>query len=222
MMKAAINVVAISLATRARPVMLTGSLTENALHIFELTELPPGIAALRAKITALTTSLDPADSVTLYLEDPTGLLQGLGYPVRLDYRMPDNRPLLALALERYRALTAMSGIMYPGDSGGAFAISDSIVNVKVGDSGALTYEVDWAQLKDGSRALLLLIYGAMCQNPMQTAYLERFYGELAAMMTPAAPSTSFGALTAGFDQGASDAYPQYAGKVATGKKRVVL
>ena len=207
------NVVAISLATRGRPVMLTGTLTENALHVIELTELKPGIAGLRAKINGLTDKLASSGAdITCFIEDPTGLLRGDGYQIRLDDKTHDGRPLLALALERYQALVAMGGIMFPGESDSQFKISDSIVNMKVGDNGITSYEVEWAQLKDGSRALLLLIYGAMCQSPMQVSYLARMYALLGESSHTTNPQTSFGAITSAFDQAASDKYPQRAGR----------
>jgi len=47
---APINVVAVSLATRQAPVMLTGTLTTNALHVIALTPLPGSIVKIRERL----------------------------------------------------------------------------------------------------------------------------------------------------------------------------
>jgi len=166
--------VAVSLATRQAPVMLTGTLTTNALHVIALTPLPRSIVKIRERLEAMAVrNASGAFDATIMIEDPTGLMTGLGYRVRLDDKTADDRPVLALAMERYRALTAMGGLYYPGDNPGQYQISESIMNVKMGDNGKAVYEIDWAQLRDESRVLLLLIYGAMCQGPMHSTYPGR-------------------------------------------------
>lgn len=180
--------------------MLAGSLTANALHVISLTTLPRSIGKIREQIENMvarnnTLGLD----ATIMIEDPTGLMNGLGYRCRLDDKTNDGRPVLAMAMERYRALSAMGGLVYPGDQGSTYQISESIMNVKMGDNGKATYEIDWAQLKDASRVLLLLIYGAMCQGPMHSTYLERLYNQVATDHDDTARITSFHAITKGYD-----------------------
>lgn len=209
---APINVLAVSLATRQSPIMLTGTLTTNALHVISLTTLPRSIAQIRERMEAMA-ARNTAGSLdaTIMIEDPTGLMHGLGYRVRLDDKTADDRPVLALAMERYRALTAMGGLYYPGDNPSQFQISDSIMNIKMGDNGKAVYEIDWAQLRDASRALLLLIYGAMCQGPMQATWLERLYSGISSDHDEAVRLTSFRALTVDYDREQALATTQVAG-----------
>ena len=100
--------------------MLTGTLTTNALHVIALTPLPGSIVKIRERLEAMAVrNASGAFDATIMIEDPTGLMTGLGYRVRLDDKTADYRPVLALAMERYRALTAMGGLYYPGDNGKA-------------------------------------------------------------------------------------------------------
>jgi len=203
---APINVLAVSLATRQAPVMLTGTLTTNALHVISLTPLPRSIVQIRERMEAMA-----ARTATGMIEDPTGLMTGMGYRVRLDDMTADDRPVLALAMERYRALTAMGGLYYPGDNPSQFQISDAIMNIKMGDNGKAVYEIDWAQLRDASRVLLLLIYGAMCQGPMHATYLERLFSGLSVDGDESVRLTSFRALTIDYDREQALSTPQVAG-----------
>lgn len=210
-----VKVISISLMTRGAPVMLMGALSSSALHIIELKQLPASIPKIRKYIDTLMTNLaEKGEAVTVYVEDPTGLLRDVGgYRLRLDDKAPDSRPILAVAMERYRAMASLGGLTYPhGSSGEGLTISGSILNVKMGDNGRAIYEIDWENLKDGSRALLLLIYGAMCQGPMQADYLNRMFSHLAAPADPIArsPERSFMAITAGLDLDLSSAAPAVA------------
>lgn len=212
---ASINVLAISLAAKTTPVMLAGSLTANALHVISLTTLPRSVAQIREQIEGMISrNAAGGFDATIMIEDPTGLLSGLGYRLRLDDKTSDGRPVLALAMERYRALTAMGGLFYPGNNPSQYQISESIMNVKMGDNGKANYEIDWAQLKDASRVLLLLIYGTMCQGPMHTSYLDRLYGQLGEHEDNTARITSFHAITRGYDDAEALAQPTVAGSRA--------
>lgn len=203
-----INVVAISLATK-QPVMLMGSLTKNALHIIELTQLPASIPKLRESIAKLRTRLAKAGrDVTIYTEDPTGLLRDCGYQLRLDSVAPaDSRPLVSIALERYRALTSVNGIQYPGGDNSAYRISDSVINIKLNDMGKTVYEVDWASIKDGTRVMMLLIYGAMCQGPMQADYLRRMFAAMDEGSSKPKAGNGFLAVTVGYDRLQQSKFP---------------
>ena len=180
--------------------MLAGSLTPNALHVLSLTTLPRSIAKIRKQVeTMVAKNAAGGFDATLMIEDPTGLLAGLGYRIRLDDKTTDGRPVLALAMERYRSLSAMGALVYPGEGGAQYQIPESIMNIKMGDNGKATYEIDWPQLKDASRVLLLLIYGAMCQGPMHSTYLERLYGQIGGHGDDTALITSFHAITRGYN-----------------------
>lgn len=174
MQKTSINVVAVTIAAKNAPVMLTATLTDNALHVISCTTLPRSIQKTREKLVALAARAKEKN-LTLFIEDPTALLSGLGYGVRLDDKTTDGRPVLALSMERYKSLTSMGGILFPDGAESEFTINDSMLNVKVTDTGKTVYEIDWPQLKDSCRALLIAIYGAMCQNPTHEAYLEMFF-----------------------------------------------
>jgi len=207
MQNTSINVVAVTIATKNAPVMLTATLTDNALHVISCDALPRSIKKLRNTLETLVKRAKERN-LTLFVEDPTSLLAGLGYGVRLDDKTMDNRPVLALGLERYRALTSVGGILFPEGRENEYAINDSMLNVKVTDNGKTVYEIDWSQLKDPCRALLIAIYGAMCQNPMHEAYLESLFsmmGEqenVARTFIPLPTASQF--LT-------DDNYPVYAG-----------
>lgn len=192
--------------------MLTGTLTTNALHVISLTPLPRSIVQIRERMEAMAARTESgAFDATIMIEDPTGLMTGMGYRVRLDDKTADDRPVLALAMERYRALTAMGGLYYPGDNPSQYQISDAIMNIKMGDNGKAVYEIDWAQLKDASRVLLLLIYGAMCQGPMHATYLERLFSGLSHDGDDSVRLTSFRALTVDYDREQALSTPQVAG-----------
>lgn len=209
---APINVLAISLAAKTTPVLLAGSLTTNALHVISLTKLPRSVPKIREQIEGMISrNAAGGHDATIMMEDPTGLLSGLGYRLRLDDKTGDGRPVLALAMERYRALTAMGGLFYPGNNPTEYQISESIMNVKMGENGKANYEIDWSQLKDASRVLLLLIYGAMCQGPMHSSYLDRLYGQLGGHEDNAARITSFHAITRGYDDAEAIALETIAG-----------
>lgn len=207
-----IKVISITLMARGAPVMVIGALATNALHVIELKTLPLSIPKIRETINNLMAKLAASgETASVFIEDPTGLLRGVGgYQLRLDDKAADDRPILAVAMERYRAMSALNGLTYPGGgSGEGFAISKGIMNIKVSDNGRAIYEIDWDSLKDGSRALLLLIYGAMCQGPMQADYLNRMYAHLAAPVEARerGPFSSFLALTAGLDLERSNQFP---------------
>lgn len=208
----ATKVISITLMARGAPVMVMGALSTNALHVIEQRTLPTSIAKIREAIKGLVEKLAKnGDAVSIFLEDPTGLLRGVGgYNIRLDDKAMDDRPILAVAMERYRAMSSLNGLTYPaGSSGEGFTISKGIMNLKVGDNGRAIYEIDWDNLKDASRALLLLIYGAMCQGPMQADFLNRMYAQLDApqLQCDKGPLSTFVALTAGLDLERSDAFP---------------
>lgn len=207
-----IKVISITLMARGAPVMIIGALTTNALHVIELKQLPTSISKIRQTIRGVIDKLAAAgETASVFIEDPTGLLRGVGgYQMRLDDKSSDGRPLLAVAMERYRAMTSLKGLAYPGGgSGEEFSISSGIMNIKVGDNGRAIYEIDWESLKDGSRALLLLIYGAMCQGPLQADFLSRMYVHLGQHGSPQerGPVDSFLALTAGLDLERSSRFP---------------
>lgn len=207
-----VNVVAVSLATKNKPAMLMGSLTDNALHVITLSTLPASVSGIREQLSKMQADLEAKGTrVSWFVEDPTGLLSGTGYGIRLDDKTHDGRPVLALAMERYKALTAVAGITYPQSGGSPFQITDSILNMKMGDNGRAVYEIDWPQLKDGSRVLMLLIYGAMCQGPMQIDYLERLYDEAGRAQSVSYERTSFMAATVGIDADRFDKTPPVAG-----------
>jgi hypothetical protein len=210
-----VNVIAITMMARGVPVMLMGALSENALHIIELKTLPASIPKIREYIDKLMANLAAGgEAASVFIEDPTGLLRGTGgYQIRLDDKATDGRPLLAVAMERYRAMVSLNGLTYPkGNSGEGFTISSGMMNIKMGDNGRAIYEIDWENLKDGSRALLLLIYGAMCQGPMQADYLNRMYAHLASPggVRERTPTSSFLAATSGFDLSRSSEFPSVA------------
>ncbi|MGL5226048.1 MAG: hypothetical protein ACRC8Q_12120 [Aeromonas sp.] len=209
-----INVIAITLTVRNQPVMIMGSLSENALHVISVTLMRSSISAVRQQIEDLAANLAASnEDATIYIEDPTGLLRSAGgYKIRLDDKTSDGRPLLAVAMERYRSMTALNSITYPTSGGEGLTISNSIMNVKVGDNGRAIYEIDWDSLKDGSRALLLLIYGAMCQGPMQADYLKRMYASLGDLRgnNSGTVASGFAALTTEFDLDRSSAHPSIA------------
>ena len=70
---------AVSLATRQAPVMLTGTLTTNALHVIALTPLPRSIVKIRERLEAMAVrNASGAFDATIMIEDPTGLMTGLG------------------------------------------------------------------------------------------------------------------------------------------------
>lgn len=186
MQKTSINVVAVTMAAKNAPVMLTATLTENALHVISCSPLPRSIKKIRTTLENLSERAKEKN-LSLFVEDPTALLTGLGYAVRLDHQHIDGRPILALGLERYKALSSMGGILFPEGAENEYSINDSMLNVKVTDAGKTVYEVDWTQLKDACRALLIAIYGAMCQNPTHEAYLEQFFS-LIGEQTDVAPT----------------------------------
>lgn len=207
-----IKVISITLSTRGAPAMVIGALSENALHVIDLQTLPASIPKLRKHLDTVLGKLATAgETVSVFIEDPTGLLTGSGgYHLRLDDKTSDGRPLLAVAMERYRALSALGGLIYPkGGDGNLFQISASIMNIKIGDNGRAIYEIDWENLKDGSRALLLLIYGAMCQGPMQADYLNRLFDNLNSprSASESGPISAFVAMTAGYDIRLSGEFP---------------
>ena len=193
------RVIAVSMATSSNPLLLMGSVTPNGLHLIKVERIKSNLADIKSRLQeAVDTSQQHGAS--LFLEDTTGMLGSYGYDIKMDRKLPDGRPVLVVAIERYEALKKLNAITYPSEGGStSFVIGSGIMETLVGDDGKTTYRIDWSQLNDESRVLLLLIYGGMCQHTYHQGYLDRVYKEVGKQNVVADKPSSFHALTTGYD-----------------------
>lgn len=79
--------------------------------------------------------------------------------VRLDSSCPKLEiPVLCAAYEHYLELKARKAISFPSPGGEMFEVPESIVNVRYGNKGERSFEIDWNSVTSQHRLTLLACY----------------------------------------------------------------
>lgn len=169
------RIIAISLAVKGAPLAAMASATDTAFHLISVEKLPRNVKALSEKLADLK---DKAAIVgaEMVIEDHTGMFSSLGRQIRLDDKGVGDRPVLVAAMERYLSLDGVGSITYPPELKSALSISRNLYNLKHGDGGKVSYLIDWEQLRDEQRVMLIGLHAGMCQQIYQKGFFERVFG----------------------------------------------
>lgn len=159
-----------------RPSLSLATGSDNSLHIMQIDYPSADIMALKELIESKLESYRKND-VTLYIDDPSGLLSQYGYRCSLDETDGNGNHALKQSLDRYFTLMGAGAITFPNKSHG-FEIPPSMVNSRVKDSGENYYQIDWQSLEDNARACLLLIHCCFTMGMHQTAYVKALFEHL--------------------------------------------
>lgn len=159
-----------------RPTFTLATTSDNSLHIISVEAPAPDVAELKRMIESKL-PLFADKGVTLFVDDPSGMLDKYGYKCSLSAQEYDGTGVLKRSLNRYFTLQRAGAITLPKNSHG-FEIQPSIINERVKDNGEGYYQVDWPQLEDNARAALLLIHCAFSQNINQVSFAAEMYQAL--------------------------------------------
>lgn len=170
------NRLALLCLSGSRPTFTLATTSANSLHIISVETPTADIQSLKALLDEKLPAFKQK-SVTLYVDDPSGIFDDYGYKCSLSAKEHDGVGVLKRSLSRYFALHKAGGITLPKNSHG-FEIQPSIINERVKDSGEGYYQVDWAQLEDNARAALLLIHCAFSQDLHQASFVKSMYAAL--------------------------------------------
>jgi hypothetical protein len=172
------RIIAVSLAVKATPLVAMATATSNALHIISIEKLPRTVSKIKERLAELKAKASEVGA-ELVIEDQSGLLSGFGRPLRLDGKGINGQPVLVEAMERYNALTNVGAITYPEQNKSSMTLSRSLYNIKHSDGGTVSYVIDWEQLRDEQRVMLVCLHAALCQSVFNTGFIDQMFAHAA-------------------------------------------
>ena len=159
-----------------RPTYSLATASDNSLHIISVKNIPSDIFGIKDYLDEQQAFL-VEKSVTLYVDDPSGLLDEYGYKCSLAAKEHDGESVLKRSLDRFLTLQRAGAITLPPNAHG-FDIPPSIINERVKDSGESYYVIDWPQLGDNARAALLLTHCGFSQDLHTASFVTSMFNEL--------------------------------------------
>lgn len=159
-----------------RPTYSLATASDNSLHIISVKNIPNDIFGMKEFLDGEADFLSEK-SVTLYVDDPSGLLKDYGYSCSLASKEYDNESVLKRSLDRFLTLQRAGAISLPSNAHG-FEIPPSIINERIKDTGESYYVIDWPQLSDNARAALLLTHCGFSQDLHKTSFVKSMFAAL--------------------------------------------
>jgi hypothetical protein len=76
-----------------------------------------------------------------------------------------------IAMKQYRAMSS-SGLIVYGDTASNVTIPQSNINMVIDDKGRTVFQLEWAEIKPHHRAMLLVVYAVINNNPSHLPILK--------------------------------------------------
>ncbi|WP_413113424.1 hypothetical protein [Thaumasiovibrio sp. DFM-14] len=182
------------------PLLVLGGFRDNQLHIVKVEKLPKSTARLTKTLPDRLNNFR-RKGFSVIIDEVLPQFGKHGIPARLSDMDVNGRPVLVNAFERYFYLMNMRALVFPAGTSGQFEISPSLVEEQRNDKGAVSYRIDWDELKPETTALLLAIYAATSTSLYEPGYLSNLFNGIgsADKSRPNAGARMFDAVTRGFD-----------------------
>ncbi|HAV1601633.1 TPA: hypothetical protein JG832_002524 [Enterobacter hormaechei subsp. xiangfangensis] len=107
--------------------------------------------------------------------------------ITLDAKHHDGRPVIVVAMERYKELQRQGMISFQPGEEGLFSLPPSIVDTEVKPNGEAVYRINWDEIKGEHLLTLFCVYGSFYNNTASVQYLNALCGTLVAppdVLTP--------------------------------------
>lgn len=96
--------------------------------------------------------------------------------VTLDTKHHDGRPIIVVAMERYKELHRQQMISFQPGEEGLFSLPPSIVDTEIKPNGEAVYRINWEEIKSEHLLTLFCVYGTFYNNTASVQYLNALCG----------------------------------------------
>lgn len=98
--------------------------------------------------------------------------------VTLDTKHHDGRPIIVVAMERYKELHRQGMISFQPGEEGLFTLPPSIVDTEIKPNGEAVYRINWEEVKAEHLLTLFCVYGTFYNNTASVQYLTALCGAI--------------------------------------------
>ncbi|MBU2968771.1 hypothetical protein KO527_05335 [Pseudoalteromonas sp. C2R02] len=160
------------------PCAITAAWRDQKLTIFKKDFFSTSAEDNQTKLTELITDR-AKKGFTIFIEERFKTIKCRGaYHVNLtDADKLAKTQVVNVAMTNYIAMTQSNMIAF-SEAVPKFAIAQSNIDEKIDDSGKITYSLDWSAIKADHRALLLVIYAVVSNDPTQSVVLKGIFSAL--------------------------------------------
>lgn len=158
------------------PYGILASWRSGQLSIVKTETFPSGIASYKEPMTKLVKER-VAKGFLVFIEEGFATIKVAGaYQIGMD-TVDDvaNVTVVNMAMKQYKAMTS-GGIIIYGDGAGNLAIPQTNINEIIDDKGRTVFDLEWDQIKPQHRALLLVVYAVVSNNPAHLPVLKAMLG----------------------------------------------
>jgi hypothetical protein len=154
------------------PYGVLASWRSGQLSIVKVETFPTGIASYKEPITKLVKERVKKGFLVFIEEGFSSIKVAGAYQVGMD-TVDDvaGVTVVNMAMKQYRAMTS-GGIIVYGASVGNISIPETNINQTIDDKGRTLYELEWEAIKPQHRALLLVVYAVVSNNPSHLPVLK--------------------------------------------------
>ncbi|MCG7550968.1 hypothetical protein [Pseudoalteromonas sp. Of7M-16] len=165
------NAVVLSLSC-SQPYAAAVAMKGDAIHIMNAEPKPRSTTKIKEWIESKLERWQD-NNTTFFIDDPTGTLAGYGYHISLEDKLHDGAFAIHSAIKKLNALSSSGALTKPNT--GNWDIPSSLINHRVKDTGESYYQIDWKNLQDLPRLMLLCVHAMTSQDVLQTNYLMQMY-----------------------------------------------
>lgn len=175
-----------------QPLLIQAVFIDGVLTLDMKKSLPKQGDRLAVAAVPLLTKLVKAGFVVLVDEVSGALSAASGaQAVTVDTKHADGRPIIAVAMERYKEMARLNMISFaPGEESQFNLTSSMLVDIEVKPNGESVYCVNWEEMKGEHLLMLFCVYATFYNNVTSQAYLDVLCGAMTPDYSPLSPFTS--------------------------------
>ncbi|HBM2815645.1 TPA: hypothetical protein LU109_003554 [Enterobacter hormaechei subsp. xiangfangensis] len=168
------------LATSGRyPVFIQAVYIDGVLTLDNKKMMPRNGGALNKEVVPVITRLIKKGFLVMVDEVSGAICAATGAnQVNLDTKHHDGRPVIVVAMERFREMHRLGMISMPPGEEGLFSLPPSIVDTEVKPNGEATYRINWDEIKPEHLLTLFCVYGTVFNNVTSGQYLTAMLGAI--------------------------------------------
>jgi|GEM_PF-4495617 len=160
------------------PCGVLASWRSGQLSIVKVDTFPVGVAGYKEPITKIVKER-VKKGFLVFIEEGFSTIKVRGaYQISMD-TMDDvsGVTVVNMAMKQYRAMNSGGVIVY-GESVASLAIPQSNINEVIDDKGRTVFQLEWESIKASHRALLLVIYAVVSNNPSHLPVLKAMFASV--------------------------------------------
>lgn len=181
------------------PMSMVAGYRDGSLHVSSCTRLPRDMRSLKKSLPERMKKNGKNGFIVL-VDEVTPYFYQFGRAIKLSDINADGRPVIVSAMQAYLNMRNLQSMTLPKAESGAFDISPSIVEEVRDAKGAVTYRIDWPQLRTESTLLLLTIHAATSMSLLDKNSVSSLLSHLGAMQEEKSSMDPFIRITKQYDQ----------------------